>query len=305
MKPDIATEAGLDVIVSGRHHKPRLLFGRMHEDSSIECSLFPPGAKVFCFASAGCTAMALAAQGRPVDAVDVNPEQVAYVKRRLAGEAVQDGVVEHMLRRARNAIGRLGPDRDAIRSFLLLENPCEQVHIWQQDFDHALTPRLFDLALSRFVLGVFYRPGFLPSVPALFGETMRKRIIRGLGAHPNSSNPYFWRLLCGCDPPGFAPHAPITIAPRVICADVAEYLEAAAPRSYDAFSLSNIFDGATPQYQVRVRAAISKAAKPGAVVIVRSLLEPENETQDRLAALDRSMLWGRIQIDRIRPGEWR
>src|SRR5690348_12983972 len=47
-----------------------VLFGRMHEDWSIEASLFPPGSRVLCIASAGCTALALADRGNIVTAVD-------------------------------------------------------------------------------------------------------------------------------------------------------------------------------------------------------------------------------------------
>ena len=38
----------------------KVLFGRMYEDASIEAGAFPPGGRVFCIASAGCTAMRLA-----------------------------------------------------------------------------------------------------------------------------------------------------------------------------------------------------------------------------------------------------
>ena len=39
---------------------PRVLFGRMYEDPEIEHAAFAPGGRVFCIASAGCTAMRLA-----------------------------------------------------------------------------------------------------------------------------------------------------------------------------------------------------------------------------------------------------
>src|SRR5262249_30070008 len=76
---------------SGRAGPPVLLFGRMHEDWTIEAEPFAPGTRVFCIASAGCTAMALAARGHEVVAVDVNPAQVAYVRERLAGAEPRQG----------------------------------------------------------------------------------------------------------------------------------------------------------------------------------------------------------------------
>ena len=66
----------------------KLLFGYMHEDSAIELRAFQPGGHIFCIASAGCTAITLAAH-HTVVAVDINPVQVAYVQHRLAGGQVQ------------------------------------------------------------------------------------------------------------------------------------------------------------------------------------------------------------------------
>ena len=58
----------------------KLLFGCMYEDAEIELRAFQPGGRIFCIASAGCTAMKLAAR-HTVVAVDINPVQVAYVQR--------------------------------------------------------------------------------------------------------------------------------------------------------------------------------------------------------------------------------
>ena len=40
----------------------KLLFGCMYEDAAIELRVFQSGGRIFCIASAGCTAMKLAAQ---------------------------------------------------------------------------------------------------------------------------------------------------------------------------------------------------------------------------------------------------
>jgi len=63
----------------------------MYEDSGIELRAFKPQSRVFCIASAGCTARALAAAGHEVTAVDINPMQLAYAKSRAAGEPAQVG----------------------------------------------------------------------------------------------------------------------------------------------------------------------------------------------------------------------
>ena len=69
---------------AARAGRRKLLFGCMYEDAAIELRVFQPRGRVFCIASAGCTAMKLAAH-HTVVAVDINPVQVAYVQERLGG----------------------------------------------------------------------------------------------------------------------------------------------------------------------------------------------------------------------------
>jgi Protein of unknown function (DUF3419) len=80
----------------------------MYEDRAIELEVLPARGRVFCIASAGCTAFELAARGDEVTAVDVNPAQVRYVQRRLGGELPVEGRVERLLRRARGLAPLLG-----------------------------------------------------------------------------------------------------------------------------------------------------------------------------------------------------
>jgi hypothetical protein len=63
----------------------KVLFGRMYEDTRIETGAFAKANRIFCIASAGCTAIALAA-GHEVVAVDINAVQLAYAQRRFAGD---------------------------------------------------------------------------------------------------------------------------------------------------------------------------------------------------------------------------
>jgi S-adenosylmethionine:diacylglycerol 3-amino-3-carboxypropyl transferase len=64
----------------------RLFFGRTYEDAELDAALLPDG-RVLCVAGAGETPFRLARDGRDVVAVDVNPEQIAYVRTRIAGRA--------------------------------------------------------------------------------------------------------------------------------------------------------------------------------------------------------------------------
>src|SRR5438094_8829220 len=94
--------------LDGRPGRATVLFGRMHEDWRIEASLFPPGSRVLCIASAGCTALALAESGDRVTAVDINPSQVDYVRPRLAGMPAKAGRVDLMIMKATTVVRRLG-----------------------------------------------------------------------------------------------------------------------------------------------------------------------------------------------------
>jgi S-adenosylmethionine:diacylglycerol 3-amino-3-carboxypropyl transferase len=86
---------------------------------------------------------------------------------------------------------------------------------------------------------------------------------------------------------------------QFVCADAAEFLEGCPPSTYDAFALSNIGDGASQEYLLRLRNAVEHAAAPNAVVVSRTFAEPGPDTTTNWAALDRSMLWGAVYAGAI------
>ena len=120
--------------LDARNRPQKLLFGRTYEDAAIELGAFTPGGRIFCIASAGCTAMKLAVR-HDVVAVDINPVQLAYVERRLAGGSLQRGAVERLLTFARAFGPLLGWYRWRMREFLELYNPAEQIAYWRHYFD--------------------------------------------------------------------------------------------------------------------------------------------------------------------------
>jgi S-adenosylmethionine:diacylglycerol 3-amino-3-carboxypropyl transferase len=262
----------------------------MYEDSSLELTLFEPGRRVFCIASAGCTALALAARGDDVTAVDLNPAQVAYVAARAKGTPVREGRADHGFRRLRRLGALVGWSRPTLERFCALDDPDDQLRFWRDRLDTrrlraALAAFLRPLVLRR----VFARP-FVEVLPTGFDRILHARLERGFSRHANRSNPYAAQLLLGRH------RAPKASTLTVAQGDAAEFLERCAPGSFHAFSLSNVLDGASPRYGERLMAAVHHAAAPGAVVILRSFGEPQTEDEARRAADERSLIWGSVRV---------
>ena len=277
--------------LDARRGSPRLLFGRMHEDAAIELGAFRPGGRVFCIASAGCTAMALAGQSEVV-AVDLNPLQLAYVERRLAGGSIEDGTAERLLAGARTFWPLLGWDRRRVRAFLDLCDPAEQIAFWRRHLDTRRFRAALWFLFSLPTLRLIYSASLLDSLPPNFGTIIRQRLERGFARHPNRSNPYARALLLGeSEPP-----APARGQIELVQGDAAAYLEAQPAGSFDGFTLSNILDGANQAYRQRLFSAVQRAAAPDAVVVLRSFREPVRAIATNCAAQDRSLLWGVVDV---------
>jgi hypothetical protein len=167
----------------------RLFFGRTYEDAELDAALLPDG-RVLCVAGAGETPFRLARDGRDVVAVDVNPEQIAYVRTRIAGAPVRDGVAERVLAAGRRLIGWRRRD---LERFLALDDPQTQVGIWA-----ALESRRFRAVLALTLRPRVLRPlhGDLAAAVPSAGE-IRARLRRGFAMHANASNPYAHLWLLG------------------------------------------------------------------------------------------------------------
>jgi len=286
--PETAWQGGR---VDRRMGPPELLFGQMYEDSALELEIFAPGSRVFCIASAGCTAFDLAARGDEVTAVDVNPAQIEYVRRRLEGAPPKPGMVDRGFDRLRRLAPALGWRRSVLERFCRLESPDTQLELWRSRLD----TRRFRLALAaafspRRLLRV-YAPPFAAVLPPRFDLILRRRLERGFGRHPNAQNPYAAALLLGVRRQ--TSPAPLTLA----TADAAAFLERCPPQSFDGLSLSNILDGADAAYGTRLAAAVRRAAAPGAVSILRSFREPAADDEAERAAADRALIWGGIRVE--------
>ncbi|HET7855322.1 MAG TPA: DUF3419 family protein [Gaiellaceae bacterium] len=272
---------------------PQLLFGRMWEDAEIEAQVFPPGSRVFCIASAGCTALELARRGCVVTAVDVNPAQIAYVRRRLAGGRPEQGHADRLLAHARRLLPLAGWRRSELVRFCELDDPAEQARRWDAKLDSRRFRAGLASLLNRVSLRAVYVPAFVDALPSGFHDVVRCRLRRTFATHPNRGNPFARRLLLGHDDREPAePGLELALAR----ADAAEFLEAAAPESFDCFSLSNVLDGAAPGYETRLFQAMQRAGAPGFRYVLRSLREPADDAEASWAKRDRSLLWGRLRV---------
>jgi S-adenosylmethionine:diacylglycerol 3-amino-3-carboxypropyl transferase len=272
---------------------PQLLFGTTFEDSAIELEAFAGCSRVFCIAAAGDTARTLAAAGYCVSAVDINPLQVEYAKSRAAGAAPLAGAADRLMAHGRRMLRLVGWSRARLAEFLSLEDPAAQLAYWDRHLDTRRWRIAIDTLLARPLLRLAYAGPFLDVLPPGFGARLRGRLRRGWGSHANRSNPFAARLLSGA--PAGEPGPPLQPI-QFICADAASYLESAPAASFDAFSLSNIGDGASPAYTRRLWDAVRHAAAPGAVAVTRSFAEPAAPSERNWAARDRSLLWGIVNV---------
>jgi len=270
-----------------------VLFGRMYEDAEIERGAFPPGGRVFCIASAGCTAMKLAPRHEVV-AVDINPAQLAYAERRFAGEPCVRGTAERVMAFARAFAPAVGWSSSCLHPFLELDDPAMQTAYWRRNLDTWRFRVAFDALLSITALRAVYASPLLDFLPRRFGPVMRGRMARCFARHPNRTNPYARALLLGELPDEPPPPEAGTI--RLVHADAAAYLEREPAASFDGFALSNILDGADASYRRRLIAAVQRAATPGAIAVLRSFREPPSAVPTNRALDDRAMLWGVVDV---------
>jgi len=265
----------------------------MHEDAAIELSAFPPGGRVFCIASAGCTAMALSTRHEVV-AADLNPAQVAYARSRFAGGAAASGSADRLMSVGRRLAVLAGWTRRSIGDFLELSDPEEQLDYWRCRLAGARLRVGLDVVLSSVVLRTVYAAPFLRALPPRFGRVMRERLERGFARHANRGNAYARALLAGESSDAPAPSQARSI--RLVEADAAALLERETAGSFDGFTLSNILDGATDAYRERLLAAVRRAGSADAVAILRSFAEPDPRSRWNRAADDRAMLWGTVDV---------
>ncbi len=273
----------------------QVLFGRMYEDTSVELDVFPPGSRVLCIASAGCTAMKLAPHHEVV-AVDINPVQLEYASRRIEGDPGFRGKAERVMDFMRFFAPLAGWWPSRVRAFVELDDPAEQMEYWNRELNTWRFRAALDGLFSFTALRSVYAPRFLDFLPRRLGKVMRSRMERNFARHPNRTNPYVRSLLLGelsSNPP-----PPEARGIQLVHSDAAGYLESQPAGSFDGFTLSNILDGVDDAYRERLFAAVKRTASPDAMTVLRSFGDAESDSPANRAADDRSMLWGTVLVRR-------
>lgn len=231
---------------------------------------------------------------RRVVAVDINPAQLDYAASRLAGGPMVRGRAETLMGFGRPLLVAAGWSATRMRAFLDLTEPSLQVETWRREFDTLRFRAGMRFLFSAATLRAGYASPLVASLPPQFADVMRARMERCFAAHPNRDNPFARALLAG-ELRDDAPQ-PRPKDVELARSDAASYLEAAAPGTFDGFTLSNILDGANAAYRDRLFHAVRHAAGPGAMVVLRSFSEPAPYMTTNRAADDRSMLWGVVWV---------
>jgi hypothetical protein len=157
--------------------------------------------------------------------------------------------------------------------------------VWRQQLNTTRFRAVTALLFSPLVLRRAYARELVRAVPSRFDIVLRHRLERGFARHANRDNPYARLLLLGT-PPLTAPTNSGSV--DVVCADAADYLESASPESFDGFTLSNVFDGASGAYRSRLLRAVERAVAPVHCSCGGALPSPPRlETSNGLRAIAR------------------
>ena len=302
----VAAQAAAEHLDDARHPMGRgtirrqgrvegILFGRMYEDAAIEQAAFPPGGHVFCIASAGCTAMALAPRHRDCGRHQPGAARICRAPRRRRADARRRG-------------GAYGRHRPAAHGAIRLAAP--QPRGVPRARRSRGTDRRFGIAAwtrsafawpptfcsGRAWLRLVYAAPFLQILPPRFG----RGDARAAGALlEDPSQPH--QRVC----PGLAPRGVTSGLPARSASDsVGMYGRCLVSRIVPTGKLRCVHslehsDGAPDSYRDRLMTAVRRSRLAESLVILRSFAEPRSDSSTNLAARDRSMLWGVVDVRRV------
>lgn len=184
--------------------------------------------------------------------------------------------------------------KEQTRQFLSL--PTLQVQ--QQQFVKMWKNWQWDFALSVVLSKTFLSLGFgneaIDKLPKNFSAIMKARLERALSEVPVFNNGYVWQTFLAEYPRGEKGEALETSLPPYLQAknhkqlkenlprvlfsvdDAVSWLEEQKDNSVDMFALSNILELVKSDYGIRLAEQVSRTARPGALICLRSIF-PKDE----------------------------
>lgn len=200
----------------------------------------------------------------------------------------QCGVIERRLKQVMQLLPFVQSRRNLQRLFNA-RSLGEQRKAYKSLWNHWRWKLAFKIVLSKPVLKLAYGNTFVGAIPARFARQVKLRMDEAMLTYPLWENGYLWQTFRGVYPKGEAGlplylqrenHQAVQDGLRqtkIACADAAEWLEAQEPDSIGFFALSNILEVTSPEYARRLLLAVTRVAKPGAHVCLRSIF-PFNES---------------------------
>jgi S-adenosylmethionine-diacylglycerol 3-amino-3-carboxypropyl transferase len=173
--------------------------------------------------------------------------------------------------------------------------PGARARFYRQQWDTWRWRLLFRLFFSRFVLGRLGRdPAFFTYVEGSVADRILARTRYALTELDPAANPYLQWILTGRHTTAL----PYALRPEHFDAiranldrlewhalSVEEHLATTAPRSFDGYNLSDIFEYLSPENYRHILAALVRAGRPGARLAYWNLLVPRRRPESMAAQL--------------------
>jgi S-adenosylmethionine-diacylglycerol 3-amino-3-carboxypropyl transferase len=203
--------------------------------------------------------------------------------------------------------------------------PGEQRDFYARCWNTMRWRALLHVGCSRWMLGNRLDPSwFTQAETDSFGGHFARTAEHAIAELPSRSNYFLAQILLGHYVDGRAVPEYLrlanfeTIRARLdritpVTADIADAVEALAPRSVDCFALSNVFEYSPREVFRRTCTALARAARPGARFAHRNLLAPrrladfaafrvDSDLGERLRAADRGFIYSAFEAATLVEG---
>ncbi len=294
-------------------------FAIVREDPRTEAALLDDVRNVLLVASAGDTALTLAAQHPElrITAFDFNPRQIDLVRRKISARTdatelarlSQDGEFEGLFRVLRHFLLEFVVSGQELEAYFAATTADDAQDWLHRVFEEPYWSTAFELTFADRFLNTMFGPAATQHAPAgSYGPYFRRVFEQGLRRADGPSNPFLQHILLGrylpgCEPAWYGPAA----APQLTFVH-GSLTDVPNLATYDLVSLSNCLDWADDATARAWGDALSNGARQGCTLLLRQL----NNTRDlrgffpgfafdtgrgdALLREDRSLFYNRIEV---------